>query len=162
LVVWTNTLVQRMSDVFEILPVFTSTPGVFMGIAVFSRSPLRAPLLSVLLSPLQALSTFLRPARPVPALPAFVAAARCPAAGEAKNAIKTVAANARHTKATSQKPCQTLAKATSPRRLKVVRELEAGASPSCAGRMVISGRMADVCAELDRMAQREAAIHAAC
>lgn len=59
------------------------------------------------------------------------------------------------------KPCQTVAKATSPRRLKIVRELEAGVSPCCAGRMVISGRMADVCAELDRMAQREAAVQAA-
>jgi hypothetical protein len=50
-----------------------------------------------------------------------------------------------------------MAKTTAPRRLKVVREFEAGISPSCAGRMVISGRMADVCAELDRMAQREIA-----
>ncbi len=45
--------------------------------------------------------------------------------------------------------------APSVHRLKVVRELEASAGPSCAGRMVISGRMADVCAELDRMTQRE-------
>ena len=42
-------------------------------------------------------------------------------------------------------------------RLKVVREHDAAVSPTCAGRMTISGRMADVCAELDRMAQREAA-----
>ena len=42
-------------------------------------------------------------------------------------------------------------------RLKVVREQDAAVSSTCAGRMTISGRMADVCAELDRMAQREAA-----
>jgi hypothetical protein len=42
-------------------------------------------------------------------------------------------------------------------RLKVVREHDAAVSPTCAGRMTISGRMADVCAELERMAQREAA-----
>ena len=42
-------------------------------------------------------------------------------------------------------------------RLKVVREDDAAVSPTCAGRMTISGRMADVCAELDRMAQRESA-----
>jgi hypothetical protein len=30
---------------------------------------------------------------------------------------------------------------------------------SCAGRMVISGRLADVCAELERMAALEAAGH---
>ena len=40
-------------------------------------------------------------------------------------------------------------------RLKVVRQFEPGVGPAYAGRMVISGRMADVCAELDRMAERE-------
>ncbi len=47
---------------------------------------------------------------------------------------------------------------TEPSRLRVLREFEPGASPACAGRMVISGRMADVCAELERMtmAQRQA------
>jgi hypothetical protein len=43
-------------------------------------------------------------------------------------------------------------------RLRIVREQDAAVSPACAGRMTISGRMADVCAELDRMAQREAAL----
>jgi hypothetical protein len=43
-------------------------------------------------------------------------------------------------------------------RLKVVRELDEAASPTCAGRMMISGRITDVCAELDRMAQREAVL----
>lgn len=38
--------------------------------------------------------------------------------------------------------------------LRVVRESDAAIKPDCAGRMVISGRMADVCAELDRMAQQ--------
>jgi len=38
--------------------------------------------------------------------------------------------------------------------LRVVREADAAISPDCAGRMIISGRMADVCAELDRMAER--------
>ena len=41
------------------------------------------------------------------------------------------------------------------RQLKIVRQFEPGVGPACAGRMVISGRMADVCAELDRMAERE-------
>ena len=39
-------------------------------------------------------------------------------------------------------------------RLKVVREHDAAVGPACAGRMVISGRMADVCAELERMTER--------
>ena len=37
-------------------------------------------------------------------------------------------------------------------RLRVVRVMEAGQTPTQVGRMVISGRMADVCAELDRLA----------
>lgn len=42
---------------------------------------------------------------------------------------------------------------------RVVRVLRTAASGSDAGRLVISGRMADVCAELDRMAAREALQH---
>ena len=43
--------------------------------------------------------------------------------------------------------------------LRVMRVLEAGQAPANVGRMVISGRMADVCAELDRLAAREALLH---
>lgn len=39
--------------------------------------------------------------------------------------------------------------------LRVVRVLEPSAPRATAGRMVISGRMADVCAELDRLAALE-------
>ena len=42
--------------------------------------------------------------------------------------------------------------------LRVVRVVEAGQARTSVGRMVISGRMADVCAELDRLAAREAAL----
>ena len=42
-------------------------------------------------------------------------------------------------------------------RLKVVREFDPGIERSRAGRMVISGRIADVCAELDRIALQESA-----
>lgn len=45
------------------------------------------------------------------------------------------------------------------RPLRVVRVMEAGQPRSQVGRMVISGRMADVCAELDRLAACEAARH---
>ena len=45
--------------------------------------------------------------------------------------------------------------------LRVVRESDAALGAECAGRMVISGRMADVCAELDRMALRADAAQAA-
>jgi hypothetical protein len=43
--------------------------------------------------------------------------------------------------------------------VRVLRVMESGQAPACVGRMVISGRMADVCAELDRLAAREAALH---
>ena len=43
-----------------------------------------------------------------------------------------------------------------PKVLRVVRVLEPAAPRSTAGRMVISGRLADVCAELDRLAALEA------
>lgn len=42
-----------------------------------------------------------------------------------------------------------------PVRLKIVRQFEPDISPLCAGRMTISGSMADVCAELDRMVEVE-------
>jgi hypothetical protein len=47
------------------------------------------------------------------------------------------------------------AQGRAPSRLRVLREFEPGASPACAGRMVITGRMADVCAELERMSQTQ-------
>lgn len=49
------------------------------------------------------------------------------------------------------------AHASAQRPLRVVRVMEAGQAPAQVGRMVISGRMADVCAELDRLAACEAA-----
>ncbi len=45
------------------------------------------------------------------------------------------------------------------RPLRIIRVLEENHVPANVGRMVISGRMADVCAELDRLADRESAIH---
>ena len=43
--------------------------------------------------------------------------------------------------------------------LRIVRVFDSAVSPCCAGRMVISGRMADVCAELERMSQAHATSH---
>jgi hypothetical protein len=126
-----------------------------MGIASFSRSP----LLSVLLAPLQALAGLWMPTRPPASTtaPSLVPAFRRLAANDA-SATKSIAAYADSARPAAQNHCQTMARTAAPRRLKVVREFEAGISPSCAGRMVISGRMADVCAELERMAQRESAL----
>lgn len=43
--------------------------------------------------------------------------------------------------------------------VRVLQVMEAGQGPTQAGRLRISGRMADVCAELDRLAAREALQH---
>jgi hypothetical protein len=52
-----------------------------------------------------------------------------------------------------------LAVPMAPKPLRVLRVVEPSAPRSTAGRMVISGRLADVCAELDRMAAQEARGH---
>ena len=49
--------------------------------------------------------------------------------------------------------------ASARRVVRIMRVLEAGQAPASVGRMVISGRMADVCAELDRLVAGEAALH---
>lgn len=55
--------------------------------------------------------------------------------------------------------CESLTQAAPHKALRVVRVMEAGQKPSLVGRMVISGRMADVCAELDRMVALETRPH---
>ncbi len=52
-------------------------------------------------------------------------------------------------------PSQDLQSTRRPLPLRVARVMEAQHNRSHAGRMVISGRMADVCAELDRLAELE-------
>jgi len=52
-----------------------------------------------------------------------------------------------------------LCRPPTPRALRVVRVLDADLPSSTTGRLRISGRMADVCAELDRLAAHEARLH---
>jgi hypothetical protein len=60
--------------------------------------------------------------------------------------------------ASLRRPARTTAGAQTPRRpLRVVRVVDASFAPARAGRMFMSGRMADVCAELDRLAALESA-----
>ena len=127
-----------------------------MGIVIFSRSP----LLTTLLAPLHALAAVFLPAQSASSSPVFSAASasRPSTPGQTPPAIKNIAVNVRPPTTSGKKYRQAAAKTAAPCRLKIVRASEAGISPSCAGRMVISGRMADVCAELDRMAQKEAAV----
>jgi hypothetical protein len=88
-----------------------------------------------------------------------------------KNATNLIAARACHTGISgangSKIPTKTTIHKASALRvvrravqpLRVVRVMEAGQPSASSGRMVISGRMADVCAELDRLAAREALLH---
>jgi hypothetical protein len=71
----------------------------------------------------------------------------------ARVAPKFIATYAHSTGATGQFCIKMQAKP-----LRVVRVVETGQTRNSVGRMVISGRMADVCAELDRLAAREAAL----
>ena len=129
-----------------------------MGIVSFSHSS----MLSVLLAPVQALAAWF--------VPAQNASGRFspPAAAQRFNQLALPFASPSRTAARQHQPAVASAidgktsklplKKPAPSRLRVVREFDSNVGPACAGRMVISGRMADVCAELDRMAQREAAL----
>jgi len=59
------------------------------------------------------------------------------------------------TRAPERVPAQYCAPAPRATPLRVVRVVEPSAPRAVAGRMVISGRLADVCAELDRLAALE-------
>jgi hypothetical protein len=55
-----------------------------------------------------------------------------------------------------RRPGTTTPQALHSHALRVVRESDAALKADCAGRMVMSGKIADICAELDRMALRAA------
>ncbi|MES2188988.1 MAG: hypothetical protein V4454_02625 [Pseudomonadota bacterium] len=118
----------------------------------------RVTTLSMVLAPLHALIGLFMPLQSASAMlrhPPKQEAAQEAARTRAFNAARMRLANSSNASVTLATP----ARPTSCSRLKIVRAFEPGVSPACAGRMVITGRMADVCAELDRMAQREAAPH---
>jgi hypothetical protein len=141
-----------------------------MGIFSFSHTS----MLSVLLGPVHALAAWFVPAQNASGRFAPPAGAQC-ASGQLVlpfGSRHPSGAPQRHVRGTAVAPHQSPATAAgaltrkssklplsspTPSRLRVVREFDSNVGPACAGRMVISGRMADVCAELERMAQREAA-----
>lgn len=100
------------------------------------------PTTAALLAPLHDLMAWLM--RPIDAAPA----------------TKTIAARQRTMRAGSlhhgQRPA-VRSVAVPSRPLRVLRVVDGPKPAAGAGRMVISGRMADVCAELDRLAELEAA-----
>lgn len=127
-----------------------------MGITSFSYSP----MLSVLLAPVQALVSLFLPAQGM----AGASRLSAPAGAQLRSHQLALpfasgdfaATRAPTARATGALAVQRSVKESRPSRLRVVREFDSNVSPACAGRMVISGRMADVCAELERMSQREA------
>jgi hypothetical protein len=158
-----NTLVQQppRSLAAVILPVKAEQKPLYQEfvMAMVISSPRltrinRVTTLSMVLAPLHALLGLFMPLQSASAM------LRHPTKqGAAQQTCRTPAFDAAPWRltATNNAPA-VLATATKPascNRLKIVRAFEPGVSSSCAGRMVISGRMADVCAELDRMAQRE-------
>lgn len=72
-----------------------------------------------------------------------------------QSAISSIASHAHTTRAASRNHSN----AGTHRPLRVLRVVDASVAPASAGRMVISGRMADVCAELERLAAFEATLH---
>ena len=115
-----------------------------MEIANFSPRFARAAGLTMLLAPIQALATLFVPAQSVLAhtRPILSPAMAC------RDPVRSCTT----LKRTDVKPAQTNVADIPVQRLKIVRQFEPGANRSCAGRLVISGRMSDVCAELERMA----------
>lgn len=127
-----------------------------MGIARFSHYFSRAPVMSVLLTPLQILEGLFGSAAPASGNASVTATAT-----KKDSPCKLATGTALHTCHAVKKDVPGGSFVKLPlkpplSRLKIVRQLEPGTSALCAGRMTISGSMADVCAELDRMAQREA------
>ena len=121
-----------------------------MGIANFSPSlsVLRSGSsgMSMVLAPVQALAAFFMPVqaahashRPLFQMPSQRLANTQNTIQHARTVVHAVA---------SERPVSLL---------KVMREFEPGMARSQSGRMAISGRMSDVCAELDRIAQKETA-----
>ncbi|MDO8718778.1 MAG: hypothetical protein Q7K20_07320 [Polaromonas sp.] len=112
-----------------------------MGIVSFSASP----FLSLFVDPLQTMATWCKPRRPIASK---LSAPACTQKHPHQLALA-------FDWSVESKADEIGFRGRDVHRLKVVREFDSGVSPSCAGRMVISGRMADVCAELERMVQRE-------
>ena len=108
-----------------------------------ARSRMAVPSLSALLAPLNALIAFFVPAPA--AQPHFRPAAH----------YRMLRTSPQIASLVQLPPTTSVLPATS--RLKVVREYDPGMARSQTGRMAISGSMADVCAELDRIAANDPA-----
>ena len=128
-----------------------------MGIAIFSPQFSRMAALSVLASPFQAFLALFMPSEPASQAIRSSAVRSAASGGTSRLGQPTTSIAARRE---AQGPLSASTEScipAKPSRLKIVRQFEPGVSASLAGRMVISGRMADVCAALDRMERTESA-----
>ena len=114
-----------------------------MGIASFSPLFGRTAGLSMLLAPVQAIVALFMPAQSAAAhtRPAISPHTAYRASVQSRTTLEPTVRSI--PKPVAVAPVQ---------RLKIVRQFEPGTRRSCTGRLVISGRMSDVCAELERMA----------
>ncbi len=164
-----NTLMQQPSRSWPhvILPVKAEQKPLYrsfiMGMAIFSPTVSRPPMLTLLMAPLQDLFALFGSShcKPLPAIDRATGtrcnATRAPSRGTTRAMDKASwRATSLPASAAAIGDTEKNVAPTAPSRLRVVRAFDPGVAPSCAGRMVISGRMADVCAELDRMTQKEA------
>lgn len=126
-----------------------------MGIANFSPQASRTPILSLVLAPLQALVAVFMPLYSSGCTGPFRTHSGARAARAALPLEK--ASWRREYKAPRPLHATRPQPQVSSERLTIVRAFEPGIGPALAGRMVICGRMSDVCAELDRLAEREGA-----
>lgn len=136
-----------------------------MGMAIFSPAVSRPPVLSLLLAPFQELFALFGAVHTTPeSVRCHVGKMPHPHFRHTSRAIDKAPWRAAAVASVRPARCmpdmaKTVQESPAACRLKIVRTFDPGIAPSCAGRMVISGRMADVCAELDRMTQKEASWH---
>ena len=126
-----------------------------MAIASFSHAASRfgSPSLSVALAPVQAFMALFMPEQR--AQVGYRPVSPCPVQRQASSLNSSSFDTSRQAPSVAA----TVGSVRLVSRLKIVREFEPGMARSQAGRMVISGRMSDVCAELDRIAQSESSRH---
>lgn len=111
-----------------------------MGLALFNASKLFAPVHSVI-------------ARLMP--DPWARERRIAASQAHRNTMKSIATSPCPSRGNSRNHSNPGTR----RPVRVLRMVDAGTPATGVGRMVISGSMADVCAELDRMAAAETALH---
>jgi hypothetical protein len=121
-------------------------------------------LLSLLIAPVQAVVLFFAPhaAAGKPngvRMPARAHASTSAQTMQHAHAAPTAHANAAHPRTTHPRTThprsKTYVSAKPIHRVRVVRNVDASLPADRAGRMVVSGRFADVCAELDKLASME-------